>query len=612
MSEQKTNDIYDKIPSKYDHFHCTYWMVKNLDPENFKKFITTRDPDIEESFRGYLYMLELSIIDTISNFELLISDDNTRELVQYGGDTFDDYKFKENIKDQPELDYILKLNQKRKELAKIRFKKDFSEDIYNEVSNLYDELRLKLNDIHKEIHDNYDISMRDENIEKEMDMILNYIINKYNYIESDCGVDLVSKPLFPGINIPYTIPRDKFFRSYCLQYDKIKQLEKEYLNGYKLSLLFLYYRIIPEVISGFEEEILSLEKWTELHSLYTEIHNESLKSDAPFFRLYDIGNKNNITPQEGKIKNKEMLKEIFKGRQVKVITDVLCNSSTFYEKLFIQILVGELLKSKSTQEAYIEIVEFKKTTEDSDLVNYTYAIYFPFQGPFTDTSRWIIFDDLISCPEDYYSSMFHLLLNNFEKDYSETLIVHKYGVNDEIFNEFLRENDEEFRIKHKQKEQLKAAKGLLGESLALFNYLKEDDRIPVIDFHRDMKDTDADVIFDSGDNLLVIQSKSSYEFNYLCDADVNGNISKILSHFNKLSNDESLKDEDIEKVLFIMNVPTEPFDGVIQEDVEDKEQLISRMNDEGIEVVFWKDFKEKLKEEGEYDDLLSKIELVFS
>jgi len=269
-----------------------------------------------------------------------------------------------------------------------------------------------------------------------------------------------------------------------------------------------------------------------------------------------------------------------------------------------------------------EIIEFKQISKYGNWIEYSYAIYIPVSGLFWDGSQWLIFDKLCVESSVEPESLFKTVeIGSYVEVFGEDIYFHRYEIEGDLLRRYIEENDFGINAKKIQDERSKACKGLLGEFLAGFYLIKEENiaNLTKLDFHRDLKSTDIDVIGETEDSVIIFQVKTNLSFN-------SEEHEKILENFSKVLESIETKDKKIKRILFIPNdlIPKAESNklwedeeiskrGVITYyDIENKKQEVIRFfQTKKVETIFWKDFKEKLKGEGQYSDLLNKLNFIF-
>jgi len=162
-------DIFNQLPTAYDHFYSGKWIAESLcDLHSVKKFFEMNKFNFKEVYYGYLYLLELVIIDIVRCLENFIEDINLSELIHWGGVTTKDKELRELIKEYPEIEFIYLLLNIRKQLSSLRFKEKYNE---NEIIAQLDSLKNLLKDLDEFLVKKYEVSRIIVEKEKETALI---------------------------------------------------------------------------------------------------------------------------------------------------------------------------------------------------------------------------------------------------------------------------------------------------------------------------------------------------------------------------------------------------------------------------------------------------------
>ena len=124
----KDTNHMDEKPSVYDYFYYDYRIINCLcELEYIKNLFNRFNSNIGEGYCGYLYLLELSIMNIINRLELIVGDRDVFELIRWGDVTINNDDFKKIIQSHPEGEYIIFLNSIRRSFSKLRFDKRYNE-----------------------------------------------------------------------------------------------------------------------------------------------------------------------------------------------------------------------------------------------------------------------------------------------------------------------------------------------------------------------------------------------------------------------------------------------------------------------------------------------------
>jgi len=449
---------------------------------------------------------------------------------------------------------------------------------------------------------------------------MNSILNSYNYIEADTlFVDRKEwVPVWPGSPFFYQMPQD-MLKNYHLQNPRIKSKEKEYLKGFSMSLLYLYSKLIPDQINKFKKDMLNVKTWLELHAIGDKIRK--ITGYEPLVKLFKMCRKMKRKAFKKRvIKSLKELKMIFRGRDIRVITDRFSGDYPNTWALFLHVFFGAVGMYKLGRRTKPEIIEFKQIYNNGDWIEYSYAIYIPVGGMLWDSSHWIIFDKL--CVESLFepSCYFKCFIDNITKIFRNDIYLSRYEIEGDLLKRYIEKNDRELKRKKLKMEQFKTCKGLLGEFLAGLYLIKEKGvaNLVRLDFHKSLRTTDIDVIGETEDTIIIFQVKTNLSFNP-------EEHKKILENFRKAIRSIDIKNKKVRKILFVLNeqvldsiflIDEEALrKGPVSIDVKTLEskkwELIQFFKKKDIEVVFLKNLKDMLEKKHQYGDFLNKLNIIF-
>lgn len=142
-------------------------------------------------------------------------------------------------------------------------------------------------------------------------------------------------------------------------------------------------------------------------------------------------------------------------------------------------------------------------------------------------------------------------IDDYIKKFKENDIIsfNSYDIKDNLLiGKYIEKNDLETNIKQNQKVRFDECIGLLGEFLAGFFLLKEENitNLSRVDFHRDIESTDIDVIGETENRIIIFQAKASMSFD-------SSEHKKILDNFSTISDNIKKGNKTIRKILFILN-----------------------------------------------------------
>lgn len=605
-----------ELPSSYDYYYFDLSIFNILfDMNKVEEYASTElDMNFRNNIRGVSYLFELILIDVLHHLEGLIQNYNTSDVIHWSHSSIQEEAVRKLIEVEPVIKYIFNFNSLRKELAKIRTKNDhlIDKDV-TEFINIIKNFKSMLDESNKFLIQNLGVQ-RVNGSEIEKPRILNWFLVKYNYIEgrnSTCS--------YPGRAPFFYIMPDESRKSYHLQHPLIKNYNEEYLNGYKIMLLFFYKKYLSEeYYLKAKELILSAKSWYEIHKAYGKISRLSEKPTTLFSPLFKI--KNEISMKEiisgSKITAKYELDLIFRrinNLRIKVLRSNSFLGEAGLETIFYHILFGAMY----VQEENIEVLEFKQFIPNQDRIEISYAIFMPIFSSISDGSFWLFFDELaLASISDNYESTGKIRTDiylGFLKD-NTNYRIKRYEIEGDLLNEYIRNRDiDEFKISDIN-EKIKTSKGLLGEFIS-YLFLAKKYGARLVDVSKNIGTTDIDVIAENDDFMFLVQAKTSFPFTKQALED-------LFTHFNTIEKAVSTKKKML-KVLFLMDENTEPDDdiqymtendieGLSRENIEDrKTEIRNELKSQGIKMHSYNELR-KLIDSKEYDNLKSKIDAIIS
>jgi len=592
----------EKLPSLYDFFYYDYWIVNNLcELDSIKKVININEYELKNVYCGFLYLFELVLINLINHMENLIEDVDISDLIHWGEVSNVNENIVKTIESHPEVENILSLLKIRRKLSKQRFSEKYNEE---EIINLLVDSKELLHKSNEFFIDKYKISRIEKNEGREFGLILNWILSDYNYIE--ISFDPITNnpenvfPEWPNPPIFYLMPPN-LSDNYYLQNPRIKSNEGNYLKGFSLTLLYLYKKLIPIKIMDFDQDLINVKNWCELHNVGRRIQDETVENSGMLTQLFDVKQQSDKTFfNKDRINKYEELRLVFKGRTIRIISNRLSGDNLNRESLFVHFLFGAIRMYEFDFRDKPEIIEFKDTSKNGNQIDYSYAIYIPASVAFGDSSNWLFFDDLFLENDWEPSSFSKMMIDSYIKTFNNKDLISfsRYNVKGNLLRKYIEEYDFETKAKIEQDIRFDECIGLLGEFLAGFYLLKENKitNLLELDFHRDIESTDIDVIGETEDCTIIFQVKTSLSFG-------SKEHTEIFENFNKVSENIKIRDKPIRKILFILK------DNV---DVENKgEEVINFFKANNVETIFLKDLMYKLKREGVYRGFSDKLKVIF-
>lgn len=610
--KKRKDDFLNKLPSLYDYFYYDFWILKNLcDIETFGDFISQKNNFLKDNYKGYLYLSELAIIHLINDLEGLIDDDNMSELVHWGRVDVQEKEIIQYIKKNVHPDFTFLLSY-RKSLSFLRHD-NFN---INSLNIKLSELKLNLEKLDQEVKEIYKIKRKINNLNIEKREILNKIVNRYNYVEFDFAFDakISNKdvtPIWLSNPVSYLISPE-IEKNYYLQDPNIKKNERLYAKGYALSLLYLYSKLLSNnQLKAIELKLISAKNWIDVNNIREIFYEGILKrNDSLGVKIFNTtySNLSEKLLTNDEITKKSELKILLRGRDIYVINHRFDLDYNNTQNLFMHVLFGAVYLHKYKLRNKPEIIEIKQKYNDHEW-RFTYALYSPVGGMIWDSSHWIFFYELIG-ESSFELSSFKMQLEGFMNMLKKDIIFHKYSLNKNLLKNYIAREDLLTRQKNIEKEKLKTFTGLLPEFLAAYYVLKENG--VNIDIHKDISNTDIDVLFENNEKRVIFQVKTSMTFQ-------NKENKNILNYFNTIQTKFN-DDKPIEKILFFAEEEVGDYYPLLDEmgsvtsnDIEKRKmEIIEFFRENNIRVEFLKSFIDKLNEQKSYGDLISKLKAIYN
>lgn len=610
--KKRKDDFLKELPSLYDYFYYDFWILKNLcDIETFDEFISQKNNFLKDNYKGYLYLSELAIIHLINDLEGLIDDDNISELVHWGEVDVQENEIMQYIKKNVHPDFTFLLSYRRS-LSTLRY------DTFNIISlnKKLSELKLNLEKLNQEIIEIYKVKRKINNWSIEKKEIANKIVNRYNYVEFYFAFDekisnKEATPIWLSRPLSYLLSPE-IMKNYCLQDPNIKKYEGLYAKSSALSLLYLYSKLLSNnQLKKIELKLLSAKNWIDINDIREIFYEGILKRNNSlgvkiFNTTYSNLSEKLLTNDE--ITKKSELKILLRGRDIYIINHRFDTDYNNTQSLFMHVLFGAVYLHKYKLRSKPELIEIKQKYNDYEW-GYTYALYSPVGGTIWDSSHWLFFYELIG-ESSLEPSFFKMQLETYLEILKNDIIFHKYILDKNMLKNFIASEDLLTRQKNIETEKLKTFTGLLPEFLAAYYVLKENG--VNIDIHKDISNTDIDVLFENNEKRVVFQVKTSMTFQ-------NKENNKILNYFNTIQSKFN-DDKPIEKILFFAEEEVGDYYPLLDENgsvtpndiYKRKEDIIEFFNENNIRVKFLKSFIDELKEQKSYGDLISKLKTIYN
>lgn len=548
-------------PSVYDDFYYFKCILeKILDIARVNKFFDKCSIDFKVNVYGYLYFVELLLIQIIGQIELLIGNEELKEFVRWGGKDLSSRQIQE-LKSNIMFSYIFKLNKFRKQFSKIRFKDNIKYDDIQKIKEWAREIKSQIAELNAHIIKVYEVKKIQGKETHERSSIL-YWINDFNFIKiygGDSGTALefiIEKspepplPNFPGQPFFYLMPKQTKV-NYYLQNQRIKKKNSEYLTGYKFCLLFLYLDVLEHDKRFLIKSFNGINSWMELNALAHVIYDNHISGKfrgEAIFLIDESKIKSTENPQKiSYVNKKDQFETIFRGRDVKVI-DKNFMYDDYAQNWFLHIFFGTLSRNEFARfhnsDNKPEIIEFRQLCGIFTI--YSYAVYFPKHGAISDSSHWIIFDELDSESPFNKKLYFRRQFLELLEDVKEVINFKSIVVEGYILNEYLTNKDSRIKKNKLLEGKLSHSIGFISEFLS-FLYVNRKYNAQLIDFHKDFEDTDIDVLAETEGGCILIEAKQHLSF------DKNELKNKVINHLSKI--ERKIDYESIKKIFFVMNTP---------------------------------------------------------
>src|SRR5208283_2299913 len=496
------------LPTYYDSFYNNLQIALRLtEIEKIKsQFVNLKIP-FDSAFIGYLYFIEIATVNLMLNLEYLICDEELQELIKWGENTLEDDDIQKILINHPEGKYLLELNAIRRNLSTNRYSDTL--DIKN-LNDKLKELREKLLEIDRKIQDKCLVKRINNSSQLEKKLILEDIVQNYNYIRFSVDFDEESTmgvPLYPGNLTFYLMPNSQK-QNYFLANKMIKSKMPLYLAGYRSCLIFLYSEFMPSKRDYIRNIFSNVNDWLELHRSYDMIYNDFHLDKIKKRQLFDVKFRPvNNTINKEKIVNYDDLKNVLRNRRTRFFDDFDLD-----ESILIHYLAGaiEIIKKGAVGEnnTRLEIKELVINENGWNRLVY-YAIFNPLRGCFSDGSHWLLFEDneeVCSVPEK--------IIQKYVEIYPNLIDYHRYFVNDATLIEKYK-SEHTYGIKREihKNEILKSSRGLIGEFIVLFYEIKMyGPKIIKVDCHREIPGTDIDVLIETTEEIMIGQVKPYLSF----------------------------------------------------------------------------------------------------
>lgn len=604
------------IQNSFDIFYCNLKILSGL--KNIKKIdnaFQKLGSDFANEYRGFLYFLEILIILTSYQLELLIADQDLLERIRWGYNNLNDPEFKKFLLTHKEASFLVQLHSLRRDFSTLREEYDEKklQDKMLEINSLFFEIDLHLKEKHE-------IKRKVNSKKSEKLIIFDFIVRNYNWfrfgpINSDDVFDVDKEvPLHPGDLLTYLLP-DKQRFSYFLHNSRIVKNNSDYFVGYKNTLLILYSLFFPENGEFIKRLFDGVSDWKGLQHAYSQIVDElDLKFDMnrQLYDLKEISIQNELKDQ---IENLEELRQTLRNREIRCFKDFNADFNIVLHYLF-----GAVKLSNCELRPELEVIQFDIIdSRESEKLAY-YAIFNPTRGGLWDASYWIFFKSPYGYGDIDEMKSFVELLPEIS---SRSIRYKKIKISEKIIKDYYKQKDQSGQEKNRNQEIIKSCRGLLGEFFTLFYLIKKSSASQIVDIecHKDIKKTDIDVLIETEESIIIAQVKSFFSF----DPDENR---IIRNHFKQINEEYQNKNKKIIKILVCMDHEIHDSEiaflidekmkkkkqfAITDHDIEDYRTIITReFAKEKITVMYRMEIQEQLKIEKGYDVLITSLNKIFS
>ena len=517
--------------SLYDYFYYDHTIIsKLLDLNDVENFLKRNDIKLEETWKAYLYTIELSLTDLFDRIESFINNYLiNRFLTDYEGD-FPEYTIKNYLEKDPYIKRIYLLDGIRKELMALRNNKDFERE---NILNLFKKLKEAIDETDIFITKEYKVKRVNSDSNAVNNSILNYIINIYGYVR------YTNIPLSPFFR---TLPRNKVLIDYT---SKRLKNPKQYVQGYVLFFFYLCENFGASINYNIKDTVNNLNELRGLHDIGSKIYDDSVRDLGRFIihNIFEMTEKPIIRVKyfNNAITRPEQLEFLLGNCDVKIINPkeffgkgFFSGGETKTDDLLLTILHGELSRLKIGEK--LEIIRFshyiKEKMEDTW---YSYAFYM-------NPGYWLIFDGV-----GYDTSRLRYQLDSLLESNKEKIEYTKLKIKDRLLREYYKERDRDIRFRNYEKGLEGNMLGLLTEFAAVV-YLLKCRNANITGIRSNTSNTDVDVEAVKENQGFIVQAKKSLPVEKVA---LNKAIKEINEHFKKLENYKVNGNKPIKILFFI-------------------------------------------------------------
>jgi len=373
------------LPNSYDIFYFNYKITSELrDVKKIKDCFRKVGGKFQNDYRGSLYFLEILIIETSYQLELLIADPDLFERIRWENNALNNPDFNETLSTDQEASFIIRLKSIRRSFSTLREKYD-EEEIQKKLT----ELNSLFAEIDSSLKKKHIVKRKRDSKKRENFVIFEHILRHFNWfkfgpINAEDAFDIDKEvPIHPGDLVSYLLS-DKQRRSYFLQERRIVENDPDYLKGYKNTLTILYSQFFSEKKVFFKRLFDGVSDWIGIQDCYSQIIDElSIQPDInrQMFELKEILKQNDNLKEQ--IDNIEQLRQLLRNREIRCFKNFYKDFSLVTQYLFGAVRLCNNFKS-NLEIIQFDIFDFK----ESEKLAY-YAVFNPIGGASWDASYWI-------------------------------------------------------------------------------------------------------------------------------------------------------------------------------------------------------------------------------
>ncbi len=609
--------VYDSF---YKNSQIIYKSAKFGDVINY--FIKSGVP-LEKTFLGYLYLVELAILNIARNIEDLIEDDSLSERIQWGEITVEDREVRKELETHPEGRYIIDLMSVRKKLSGMRFKPNYNEaDITTQLSSLR-EIIAKFDESVKE---RFAITRLNEDRALENRLTIQHICYNYALIRFEPAIEPFPPtpnyevPIYPGLAFFNLMPKSQQC-NYVLQHTEIKKHKNNYLKGYSTSLSYLYSSFASSKVREINKRFSDADSWEDIHNIGEALLEDFNIEKKTNRRLFEADYHTSVKPLEkNEIERYVELRQVLRDRCARVFPNWDLD-----ESIFIHYLIGAIERFKHFNCCKPTLIKFETDTEsDYCLIPIRYyAIFNPMRGWISDGSHWLVFRN-----DSEHTSFADIMVREILEKNADELDYVEYAIDENLMKKYLNTMTYGTKRETREVEIKKASRGLLGEFLAAFYILKEcgAEKLLALDVHHQIQDTDIDVFAETDEQVIIVQVKSSLSSKLEDNKSILKNFEKTLKHLQN-------KTKKHRMILFLMHseIPDSEIGTFLLEDIkveeleaeatlkcvepdiaQKKREIENYFKQHDVEIILLDDITKKLGTEKCYQDLIDKLRLIFT